>query len=36
MGQLLSVPLVIAGVALVIWSSRRGLPQMGRPTGSKA
>jgi len=35
MGQLLSVPLVVAGVALVIWSSRRGLPQMGRPTGSK-
>ncbi|HEY5471737.1 MAG TPA: prolipoprotein diacylglyceryl transferase [Candidatus Limnocylindrales bacterium] len=31
MGQLLSVPLVVGGVALVVWSARRGLPEEGRP-----
>lgn len=34
MGQLLSVPLLVAGVALVVWSNRRGLPQQGRPVES--
>jgi phosphatidylglycerol---prolipoprotein diacylglyceryl transferase len=29
-GQLLSVPMVIAGVWLVVWSTRRGLPEQGR------
>ena len=33
MGQLLSVPLVAAGVALLVWAQRRGLPQRGRATG---
>jgi phosphatidylglycerol---prolipoprotein diacylglyceryl transferase len=31
MGMILSVPLVAGGVALVVWSARRGLPEMGRP-----
>ena len=31
MGQLLSVPLVVGGIALVVWSARRGLPEEGRP-----
>jgi phosphatidylglycerol:prolipoprotein diacylglycerol transferase len=31
MGQALSAPLVIAGVALVAWSLWRDLPQRGRP-----
>lgn len=31
MGQVLSVPLVVAGVAMVIWSVRRNLPEQGRP-----
>lgn len=30
MGQILSVPLVIAGVALLIWTRRTRLPQQGR------
>jgi len=30
MGQLLSVPLVIAGVALVVWAGRQAAPQEGR------
>jgi phosphatidylglycerol:prolipoprotein diacylglycerol transferase len=30
MGQLLSVPVLMVGVALVIWSTRRGLPEQGR------
>lgn len=29
MGMLLSVPMVIAGVWLVVWARRRGLPQLG-------
>ena len=35
MGQLLSVPLVIAGIFLVIWSMRRGLPELGRRKDSR-
>ena len=36
MGQLLSIPVLVAGVALVIWSTRRGLPERGRQdSGSK-
>ncbi|NTW29563.1 MAG: prolipoprotein diacylglyceryl transferase [Coriobacteriia bacterium] len=30
MGQLLSVPVVAVGIAVVIWSHRRGLPEEGR------
>jgi phosphatidylglycerol:prolipoprotein diacylglycerol transferase len=30
MGQVLSIPLVIAGMALLVWARRRGLPQQGR------
>ena len=30
-GQLLSIPMVIAGVWLIVWARRKGLPQMGRP-----
>ncbi|MDR3687034.1 MAG: prolipoprotein diacylglyceryl transferase [Coriobacteriia bacterium] len=30
-GQLLSVPMVIAGVWLIVWAGRRGLPELGRP-----
>jgi phosphatidylglycerol---prolipoprotein diacylglyceryl transferase len=30
-GQLLSVPMVIAGVWLIVWANRRGLPELGRP-----
>lgn len=33
MGMVLSVPMVVAGVALVVWSRRRGLPQEGRRAG---
>jgi phosphatidylglycerol:prolipoprotein diacylglycerol transferase len=29
-GQLLSVPMVVAGVWLIVWSRRRGLPEQGR------
>lgn len=29
-GQLLSVPMVIAGVWLIVWATRRGLPEEGR------
>jgi len=31
MGMILSAPLVIAGVALIWWSLKRGLPEVGRP-----
>jgi phosphatidylglycerol:prolipoprotein diacylglycerol transferase len=31
MGQALSVPLVVLGVALVVWSFWRDLPEKGRP-----
>ena len=31
MGQLLSVPLVIAGISLIVWALRTKLPQQGRP-----
>lgn len=33
MGQLLSVPLLVAGIAIVVWARRRALPQegLGRP-----
>jgi len=30
MGMILSVPLVIAGIAVIVWSSARGLPEVGR------
>ncbi len=30
MGQLLSVPVLVAGVALLVWAYRRKLPQQGR------
>jgi len=30
MGQLLSVPVIVAGVALLAWAYRRRLPQLGR------
>jgi phosphatidylglycerol---prolipoprotein diacylglyceryl transferase len=33
MGQLLSIPLLIAGVALLVWARRRALPQEGRRVG---
>ena len=36
MGMILSVPLVIAGVAVIVWSRARALPQMGRPELSAA
>lgn len=36
MGQLLSVPLVIAGAVLVFWSIRRGLSQQGRPVAGRS
>lgn len=35
MGQVLSVPLVVCGVALMIWSLWRDLPQAGRPRGEE-
>jgi len=31
MGQLLSVPVLVAGITLIVWSRRRALPQQGRP-----
>lgn len=31
MGMALSLPLVIGGVAVIVWSRRRGLPELGRP-----
>jgi len=33
MGQLLSVPLVIAGIVIVVWAARAKLPQTGLPEG---
>ena len=33
MGQLLSVPLVIGGIALIVWARRRALPELGRGDG---
>ena len=33
MGQVLSLPLLIAGVALLVWARRRALPQEGRRAG---
>jgi phosphatidylglycerol:prolipoprotein diacylglycerol transferase len=36
MGQALSVPLVIGGIALAVWSMWRGLPEKGRPVAEKA
>ncbi|MGV8082373.1 MAG: prolipoprotein diacylglyceryl transferase [Coriobacteriia bacterium] len=30
MGQLLSLPVVVAGIAILVWSLRRGLPEEGR------
>lgn len=33
MGQVLSVPLVVIGFALIVWSLNRGLPERGRPKG---
>ena len=35
-GQLLSVPMVLAGVWLVVWASRAKLPQQGRVPAEKA
>lgn len=32
MGQVLSAPLLIAGIALIVWATRRRLPQTGRPS----
>jgi phosphatidylglycerol:prolipoprotein diacylglycerol transferase len=29
-GQLLSVPMVVAGIWLIVWAGRRGLPELGR------
>lgn len=34
MGQLLSLPVLVAGVTLVVWSSHRALPEQGRPQGA--
>jgi phosphatidylglycerol:prolipoprotein diacylglycerol transferase len=34
-GQLLSVPMVVAGVWLIVWSARRGLPELGRSEPAK-
>jgi len=31
MGMLLSIPMLIAGVWLIVWARKRGLPQRGRP-----
>ena len=31
MGMILSVPLVVIGVAVIVWSKRRGFPELGRP-----
>jgi prolipoprotein diacylglyceryltransferase len=31
MGQALSAPLILGGVAIVVWSLWRDLPQQGRP-----
>ena len=36
MGQLLSVPVLVAGVAMVWWSARRSLPEQGLPAKSKS
>ena len=33
MGQLLSMPVLVAGMTLVVWSARRGLPEQGRTQG---
>ena len=30
MGQLLSVPMVVAGIVVLVWAHRRGAPQQGR------
>jgi len=35
MGQLLSVPVMLAGIILIAWSKRRGLPQQGRPARAR-
>jgi prolipoprotein diacylglyceryltransferase len=36
-GQLLSLPLLIAGVWLIVWARRAGLPEAGRTdSGDKA
>ncbi len=35
MGQLLSVPVILAGITLIVWSRRRGLPQQGRPAKAR-
>jgi len=34
MGQLLSVPVLLAGLTLVAWSARRALPEQGRTLGA--
>ncbi len=31
MGQLLSVPVLLAGMLMVVWSAKRGLPELGKP-----
>ena len=36
MGMILSAPLVLAGVALLWWSLKRGLPEVGRPESGAA
>ena len=33
-GMVLSVPVVLAGAALIVWASRAGLPETGRDTSS--
>jgi phosphatidylglycerol:prolipoprotein diacylglycerol transferase len=35
MGQLLSVPLVVVGVGVIVWSYRRGLSERGRPEAGR-
>jgi phosphatidylglycerol:prolipoprotein diacylglycerol transferase len=35
MGMILSAPLVVAGVAVIVWSARRALPQQGRREPSR-
>jgi phosphatidylglycerol:prolipoprotein diacylglycerol transferase len=34
MGMVLSVPMVIAGISLIVWARSRNLPQQGRPASA--
>ena len=34
MGMLLSLPMIVAGVCLIVWARAKGLPQLGRAGGA--